>query len=91
MPLDPSSSSAPEVPRLGTVATVPTASLRTALMAEPSDSGIAHTPCTPSVNRFGTCQAQAAFAAPNSRIDRVILGNARQVAASLNIMFPSPV
>ena len=73
MSLYPSSSSAPEFPRLATVATVPTASLRTALMSEPPDSGIAHTPCTPSVNRFGSFQRQAAFAAPKSRIDRLIL------------------
>ena len=33
----------------------------------------AHTPCTPSVNRFGSRQAHAAFAAPKSRMDRPIL------------------
>jgi len=45
---------------------VPTASLRRALSSEPPNGGIAHTPCTPSVNRFGSRQAQAAFAAPKA-------------------------
>ena len=47
--------------RLATVATVPTANLRRALISEPPDGGIAHTPCTPSVNRFGSCQARRAW------------------------------
>ena len=50
-----------------------TASLRRALSSEPPTGGIAHTPCTPSVNRFGSRHAQAAFAAPKSRMDRPIL------------------
>ena len=51
-----------------------TASLRRSLISEPPDGQLAHTPYTPSVNRFGSCQAHAAFAAPKSRIDRPILG-----------------
>ena len=75
----------PDVPRLATVATVPTASLRTALMSEPPDGGIAHTPCTPSVNRFGSFQRQAAFAAPKSRIDRLILPILARVRAATGL------
>ena len=54
MILPTSSTSAPEALRLATVGTVPIASLRPALVSESPDGGIAHTPCTPSVNRFGS-------------------------------------
>ena len=83
MILPPTSTSAPDVPRLATVATVPIASLRPALCSEAPNGRLPHTPCTPPVNRFGSCEAQVAFAALKNRIDWPILDYAYDSSSHL--------